>query len=302
MNYPEFREEIFKYVKAHVPADVFAEQVQVEKINSNIRYGITFHKKGEKYAPTIYLEPFYDGFRKGKSVEALGEELLCCYLEEEVPLPDCIRLLDSYETAKQEIYVKLIHTEENRHLLEEVPHRFFLDFAIVPYFEVNSEQIFKGSVLLKKAQLEFWQVSEKMLMDYAMAHTLEKKGILFMAISSIVEGILPEKDESHNEFKDEIFVLSNKEKFFGAVNICFPEVLYEIGTRVKEDYYMLPSSVHEWIIVPVSQASEEESMREMVRSINAAELLPEEVLSQEIYYYNLSSQKVHTCYERKDKN
>ena len=194
MSYPEFREEVLKALRGMLTEDITVEPVQVEKLNSCIRHGVSFTKEGEMYSPTIYLEPFYQSFRIGRSIDFLAEELLRCYREETGQVPDCIHRLDSYETARPDIYVKLIHIDENRKLLKDTPYKEFLDFAIVPYFEVNDEQIFKGSVLLKNHHLEYWQVSAEEVLRHAIEYTREKKGVWFKTMSEVLKDIIFEED------------------------------------------------------------------------------------------------------------
>lgn len=303
MSYPEFREEVLKALRGMLTEDITVESVQVEKLNSCIRHGVSFTKEGEMYSPTIYLEPFYQSFRIGRSIDFLAEELLRCYREETGQVPDCIHRLDSYETARPDIYVKLIHIAENRNLLKDTPYKEFLDFAIVPYFEVNDEQIFKGSVLLKNHHLEYWQVSAEEVLRHAIEYTREKKGVWFKTMSEVLKDIIFEEDGVlYERARDGMFVLTNKEKYLGAVLAYFPDILYDISTRLKEDFYMLPASVHEWVIVPDSQVEEEEVLFLMVKDINDREVLEEEVLSYNVYYYSMNSQKIHICKSKKVKN
>ena len=303
MSYPEFREEVLKALRGMLTEDITVELVQVEKLNSCIRHGVSFTKEEELYSPTIYLEPFYRGFKGGQSIDFLAEELLRCYREETGQVPDCIHRLDSYETARPDIYVKLIHIAENRNLLKDTHYKEFLDFAIVPYFEVNDEQIFKGSVLLKNHHLEYWQVSAEEVLLHAIEYTREKKGVWFKTMSEVLKDIIFEEDGVlYERAKDGMLVLTNKEKYLGAILVYFPDILYDISTRLKEDFYMLPASVHEWVIVPDSQVEDEEVLFLMVKDINDREVLEEEVLSYNVYYYSMNSQKIHICKSKKVKN
>lgn len=303
MSYPEFQEEILSVLKDMITEDIDVQPVQVEKLNSCIRHGISFTKRGEMFSPTIYLEPFYRNYQNGESVAYLAEELFRCYKEETGQIPECIYRLDSYETARPNIFAKLIHIDENRNLLKDTPHEVFLDFAIVAYFEVNEAQIFKGSVLLKEHHLECWNVSKEELLSNAIRHTRQEKGVWFMSMSEVLEELLFEQDEELIKRAQEgMFVLTNKEKYLGAFLAYFPDILYDISTKLKEDFYMLPASVHEWVIVPVSRVEDEQFLITMVKDINDHEVLKEEVLSYNVYYYNMSSQKIHICECAKMKN
>lgn len=304
MNYPEFREELFSVLEKLITEDIDIEILEVEKLNGCLRYGVSFQKEGEIYAPTIYLEPFYNNFQKGKSIESLAEELLRCYQEETCSqIPDCIRKMDSYETAKEDIYVKLIHLEENENLLKNTPYVEYLDFAIVPYFEVNNEQIFKGSVLLKTDILEAWNVTAEDVIKQALVYTKQKKGVWFRSMSDALENLITEEDgEIYEKAKAGMYVLTNNEKYQGAVLAYYPDVLSDIWGRIKEDFYMLPASVHEWVVVPNSQVIFEDALFSMVRDINDFEVMEEEILSYNVYFYDGITQNLSVRKSIKEKN
>lgn len=294
MGYPEFREELLNSLYDIVPKNIHLQIMAVEKLNNCLRYGISFAKSDVPYAPTIYLEPFYRSFQKGRSLDEIARELYRCYEEETGQIPDSIQKLEAYETAKEDIYCKLIHLQENLNLLKDTPHLVFLDFAIVPYFEVNNENIYKGSVLLKQHHLNCWQISTDTLMSWALLHTKEQKGVLFRPMSDILTAYISEEDgEIYERARTGMFVLTNKEKYLGAVLAFFPEVLKDIFKELKEDFYLLPASVHEWVVVPESEVVDRELLFVTVRNINDSEVLEEEILSYNVYYYSGSSQKIH---------
>jgi hypothetical protein len=235
------------------------------------------------------------------SIEALAVEVLRCYEEETYSIPECIQKMECYETAKENIYVKLIHIEENRNLLQDIPHKIFLDFAIVPYFEVHNEHIFKGSVLIKNGHLEFWGVTSEDVIEQALLHTKEKKGVCFRSMSEVLYNMMEEDSEIYEQAKEGMFVLTNNEKYLGAVLAVYSEVLLSIAKRLHEDFYMLPSSIHEWVVVPKSRIIDEEVLFFMVRDINDTEVMTEEILSYNVYYYDASSQKIKVHKSPKEK-
>lgn len=175
MTYPEFREAILYALEEIIPQGILVKPLETEKINSCLRYGICFTKEDVPYSPTIYLESFYRAFQEGKDIATLAGELLRCYEEETGEVPPCILDILRYESAKEHIFAKLIHIRENTRLLEEVPHITFLDFAIVAYFEIDSGEMFKGTVLLKHQHTKDWNITEEELLQWALRNTYDKK-------------------------------------------------------------------------------------------------------------------------------
>ena len=290
MKYPEFREELLIVIKNMVSKEVTVRIVQTEKLNGCVRYGVLFDRADLRYTPTIYLEPFYRSFLNGKSLENIATELLQCYEEEINDVPKSVERLQNYDSARMNIFCKLIHMKENQRLLQNTPHITFLDFAIVAYFEVDSDEMYKGSVLIQDYYLDRWHITAEELIQNALASTREKKGIFFRPMSDILYRYIGEEEgELYEHARNGMFVLTNTEKYLGAVLIYYPEVLEQIAAWVKEDFYLLPSSVHEWIIVPVSMTVGDDALLKTVRDINRIAVLEEEVLSDNIYLYSIAA-------------
>ncbi len=72
----------------------------------------------------------------------------------------------------------------------------------------------------------------------------------------------------------------------------YDSILAEIGDRIQDDFFVLPSSVHEVIIVPASSGAGQEDLEAMVREINTTQVLPEEILSDRVYYYERKSHRL----------
>src|SRR5699024_7535782 len=85
--------------------------------------------------------------------------------------------------------------------------------------------------------------------------------------------------------RDRMYVLTNRMRSYGAACIAYPYIPGMIGETLGSDYYILPSSVHEVMIVPACGGLDGEELEEMVREINATQVAEEEVLSDHIYYY-----------------
>ena len=90
----------------------------------------------------------------------------------------------------------------------------------------------------------------------------------------------------------EQYVLSNTEKFHGATAILYPGLLQEIGEATKSSFFLLPSSLHEVILMKDNGEMSAEELQRMVMQINRTEVKPEEVLSDEVYCYDYREQKL----------
>lgn len=104
--------------------------------------------------------------------------------------------------------------------------------------------------------------------------------------------------------KIKMYVLSNKLKNYGAACIAYPYILDMLAGVLKENFYVLPSSVHEVIIVPESSQIRQSELERMVREINETQVPEEEILSNHAYFYYAQEGKLQLgkemCIDRED--
>ena len=94
-----------------------------------------------------------------------------------------------------------------------------------------------------------------------------------------------ELKESSSEQEFPMYVLTNSRSHMGASALLALPFLDEFRERIGEDFWILPSSIHEVILVPVSKVEDRAKLCAMVREINETQVPPQEVLSDEVYSY-----------------
>ena len=106
------------------------------------------------------------------------------------------------------------------------------------------------------------------------------------------ENFLSEGDMPERSPMEMMYVMSNKEKTYGAAVLSCPGVMEKVSRLFPEGFYILPSSVHEVLIVPKEQGISPKDLGQMVREVNRAEVAREEVLSDRVYEYDKEAQKI----------
>ena len=89
-----------------------------------------------------------------------------------------------------------------------------------------------------------------------------------------------------------MFILTNTEKYFGAYSIFYPNVQQHVADVLNTSYFVLPSSIHEMILVPDSGLYTPRELQDMVKSVNQTQVDPRETLSDSVYYYDHKSKKL----------
>ena len=288
MNYQQFIEEVERRVKEKIKGN---ETITVYihtavKNNGKERKGITVSEKGIHISPTIYLEEYFQQFQEGKPSEKIVEKILQLYEEVKCSHPCEESLLQNYEELKGKFACKLIHRGKNEKLLNDIPYVPWMDLAIVVFVLLEVSPYGTATVLVRKEHLEIWGLTEAQLFDEAKKNTPILLPYQFCPMRKLLREICPYAVDEGEEEEESLYVLSNKLRSFGAASMLYEGILEKVGQKLGENYYILPSSIHEVIVVPESKSPVKQDLEEMVREINETQVEEEEVLSDRVYYFS----------------
>lgn len=327
MDYQAFKNEVLSGIKDIMGEGVRVECNNIKKNNGIVLQGISISQEKSNLMPTIYLEDFYDRFREGRPVNLIVYDIVRAYEKYKMDVTLDLEFFQDYGQMKNRIVYKLIHREKNKELLKEIPHILFLDLAIVFYCMVFNDSFPDATVLINNKQCEIWGKGSRDLFSDAQRNTprllrheirsmedimreifaenlkqdfrsavernLDSK-IEFEFTEEWIDNVAEQMVESVKGGQEEIpmYVLSNYSRIFGAACILYPGVLKNLSERFGEDIFILPSSVHEVILVPAEGGVSNERLSEMVKEVNGNQVTAEEVLSDEVYLYSSREDKI----------
>ena len=292
-------EAVAQEISRLVPqADVKVNEVR--KNNNLILHGICILDKQEPngITPTIYLDNYYEQYCNDEfSVEEIAERVVEINSEKKDNVPFDVSVLTDFDKAKKNLRIKLISTEKNREFLENVPHKAFLDMSMVYQVKALIEEDAVGTTVVTNQLLGMYGVSVDELHEAAFENMKESEPVdvvgitrkLYGLCSAVGEGAEMDLEELAELLEDErMLFISNKSNICGASQIVYKESLEKVASIFKEDFYILPSSIHECLAVRASDA-DIEGLRAMVKEVNSTQLLPEEFLSDNVYFYSTES-------------
>lgn len=296
-DYKEFIDNMKLLIEKKVGKE-YRVHLRQEMKNNSIRLdGILIQREGEQVVPSIYLNHYYDRYVAGEPIEILTEQIIGLsshHKTEITKLQNKINLTP--ENIRENLYFRLVNRQKNQHLLEGIPHRIFWDLAITFHFIVYEENEKIGSIMLTKEHLEAIGWSEEEVMQFALQNTPRLFPVQLRTMEEVLNELcrkenLSDEDLIQDNFIEPMYVLGNKRGINGAACILYPGMLNEIADKLQCDYYVLPSSIHELIILRNLNKSEDELGR-MVREINRTQVPEEEVLSDSIYYYSIEQREL----------
>lgn len=287
MKFEKFVEKIIENMQKRVPEDYMVQVENIQKNNGLMLTGLTMGDQRWNVYPTIYLEDFYEKYEQGVSIEKIIDIIWKMYCQS-APTGnwDTSRFME-WGRAKDMICPKLINYSENRRLLETIPYRKFCDLAVVYYAVVDISETGVASILIHNAHLDLWDKSETDLYELSLDNYRRIFSITSQNLGDIVLELMDCKDANSFD-KDTLvpmIVVTNKMKMNGAAAILFTDKLREIADSLDSDLYILPSSVHEIIIIAADNMMTVEELKDTVCYVNRNELRQEEILSDNVYKF-----------------
>ena len=289
MTYDQFIRAVESILKKEVRDNITVHLHTNMKNNGIRRYGIMLAERGINVSPTIYLEEYYQQFQRGVSLEAIVSNILKLYEEVRFERPWKGNPIKDYSAIQRKLVYRMINREKNQELLKQIPSVGYLDLAVVFYVLLETGPFGIASVLVRNEHLRSWNVSKEMVYQAAHRNTEYLLPDEFCTMKAVIEELT-----GHREYegRNVMYVFSNRTRSFGASAILYDGRLAKIAERLKENYYVLPSSVHETIIVAESDAPAKDDLDEIIREINETQVDPEEVLSNQAYYYDRKEGKL----------
>lgn len=192
---------------------------------------------------------------------------------------------------KTDIVYQLRNYERNRSWLTQIPHIRYLDLAIIFCFSLPEEQKQEERFcLVTNREMDHWQVTVEQLEELAQENTCRLLPPVFSTLEDMIrelsQGALKLEKKSENAIP--MYILSNERKLYGAAAILYPGVLKTIGHYLQDDLYILPSSIHECILVPSRGPYRQADLEGIVTEINESQVPWEEFLSNHVYFYKKS--------------
>ncbi len=300
MEYDQFKEYIVSYMKQRMGEHARVEVHSILKNNSRKLDGLSVLREGDNLSPTVYLQDYYKDFREGASLQSIVGEITDFYENCEQETRIDLEFFRDFSNIKDRIAFRLVNYERNKALLEQVPHVRTLDLAAVFFCAVDHPRLGNVTILIYNTHMELWNRQLSDLYQLAIANTPELFPAELKSMQEILEEVVWDDVADVNkasyphsgQLGTSMYVLSNYLRVNGAAVILYPGMLHKVGLSLQKDFYIIPSSVHEVIIVPAEEGHSRKAMEQMVRQVNATQVAPEDVLADSVYYYSRKLRKI----------
>ena len=306
MNYEEFKDQFINAVKEALyeqGSDMNVSVNEVKKLNESYE-AMTVTPEGARVGVNIGLEKFYEAYNDGSTLDEVVDGAVDTINHGINERPDFdIDSFTDYSQMKEKLAMEVVSAETNKEMLENVPHKNLEDMAIVYRFVLDSDDQGRASILVTNQLLDSLGVTPEQLHADAMEIAPQIKPAEIRGMSEVMTemmgseqaemmGIAPVAPED-----EQLFVATVPDKTHGASVLAYQNFMDQAAERVGGDFYILPSSIHEILIVPDNGRIGLKELEDMVRDVNATQVAPADKLTDSVYHYD-SKEKIFELGEK----
>ena len=302
LSYEEFTEELVHQIPDYLPAELQERGLEIQPIvatNDTQRDVLTpaGTPEGMSSKPVMYLDEIYRQYQE----HHLDVQEMCRIVADEMkksinraPNPD---LIDKQITLDH-AFVSMINLEANKEYLKSVPHLVYGDLAVVYKIPVSEKTMGQGAVTVNKALMEKKGWTQEELFNAAYENMKSE-----LIVTRMEDAIFPSSDIKKCEYSfDELsempeaesnmLVVTNRARFWGDGIFLMQEELGKLSETLDASLVVIPSSVHETIVVPDRGAGFAKDCLTMVKEVNQSSVDPKEQLSDSVYRFDQDTRKL----------
>ena len=290
MTFHEFEQMVKEKITAYLPSSYEQADIRltrVEKLGSIYR-GLVVKNTEENAAPVINLERYYAIAEEGGDPENILQKIAGEITDNELTMET--GWLRNYGMVKQNLFLRLSNYEKNRQVLDRVPCIRTEDLALTFHIRFSHQDSSLCSVMITESMKEDYGISTEELY----ADALQNSPRIFPAVLKNLSDLVcpPDWAESlENNEKGQIMVLTNREMTNGASALFYPDMMKKVSEIMEGHYYILPSSIHEVLLVPQRMTGDWKMLEKIVEEVNRNCVPPHEILSGHVYFYDAEKEQ-----------
>lgn len=281
------------------------ELVTVRKNNDQLMHALTIRETDVNAAPTIYLENLFDQFCEDfdrpdtNSFDEYAKRIADIHVANRPSQSLDLSALLDWEKVKEQVVPRLVNKTSNSELLRERPYTAVgREFAVTYHILLEKEEFGQASVPISDSIMRNYQITVPELHQQAMDNYRSLYPAQVTSMFDTLAEMMGGEDESLSELEDmfegpRMYVITNEKKQFGSISIIDPDTMQMIGDKLHADkVYVLPSSVHECILLPDDGTGAPDMLQGMIQEVNSSQLDPVEVLSDKLMVMYPKEQKL----------
>ena len=290
MNFEEFK----AWVKENITSKDWKETSQVEisvvkKNNGVSKAGLFIRESGQDVSPILYLDDYYIHYQNGELLENVIRNIRADYDKKVQMAAVKIPNLQEFENIRGRVIYRLVNYEKNKEILEDCPHIRLYDLAVTFRWVARIDDVGVSTSLITNKQVKEWGVSVNDLVLAARQNTPRLFPAQIIDMEEMLAGMV-----SFILYPSAIpmYILTNEQELNGASALLYGDILKDFANKKGADMYILPSSIHEVIMVPADRINDPTKLLSIVHDANTTVVSTGDVLSDSVYYYDRKKDQI----------
>ena len=290
MNFEEFK----AWVKENITSKDWKETSQVEisvvkKNNGVSKAGLSIREDEHYVSPLLYLDDYYIHYQNGELLENIIRNIRADYDKKVQMAAVKIPNLQEFENIRGRVIYRLVNYEKNKEILEDCPHIRLYDLAVTFRWVARIDDVGVSTSLITNKQVKEWGVSVNDLVLAARQNTPRLFPAQIIDMEEMLAGMV-----SFILYPSTIpmYILTNKQELNGASALLYGDILKDFANKKGADMYILPSSIHEVIMVPADRINDPTKLLSIVHDANTTVVSIGDVLSDSVYYYDRKKDQI----------
>lgn len=290
MNFEEF----MAWVKENITSKDWKETSQIEisvvkKNNGVSATGLFIRENGQDVSPILYLDDYYTHYQNGELLENIIRNIRADYDEKVQMAAVKIPNLQEFENIRGRVIYLLVNYEKNKEILEDCPHIRLYDLAVTFRWVARIDDVGVSTSLITNKQVKEWGVSVNDLVLAARQNTPRLFPAQIIDMEEMLAGMV-----SFILYPSAIpmYILTNEQELNGASALLYGDILKDFANKKGADMYILPSSIHEVIMIPADRIDDPKKLSSMVHEANTTVVSTGDVLSDSVYYYDRKKDQI----------
>lgn len=189
---------------------------------------------------------------------------------------------DVYNRMLNKVRVQMVTRDGNAERLAEVPHIDMLDMAAVFRVVVPGDESTVSTAVTNSLLRRFNVTPEKFRQDALLAAETNNP-VRIEGLGNVLSGLENREDDPYDS---PLVFAGTRDQMWGAGVMAYPKFMEEAAQKIGGDFFLLPSSVHEVLLLPDDGTIEADYLKELVTTVNMTEVAPEERLTNNAYHYD----------------
>lgn len=305
LSFKDFTNEVLEKLKERLGYKYDFQVTEVEKNNNVKKIAIMAREHEESSSIVVYVEDYYEEYINGVCIEQIVYSMSAFIQSNHIEID--VEQIKDFDKIKDRLFFRLINYKKNKASLRNVPHIKYLDLSIIFCLSFKGDGYM--TVTINNNLMEIWEKTVKELYEQTKKNTPILFDESFKSINEVLLELLKERLGDKQDELDKmekllaeqeiipLYVLTNKKRINGSAVILYDGVLKEISEELESDLIILPSSIHEVLVVAYNKDLSMSELKEMVCSINKSEVPIVDILSNNVYRYSRKDDKVYMVTE-----